>query len=130
MLDLKDRTAVVTGASSGIGRAAALKIAAAGGIPILVARSLDKLEEAKAEIEAAGGTVVTVAGEPNNVKLTVADDTVFTGSFNLSRSGELNAENVLEVTDPELAERLAEYVDEVRARYPLFSPAETTVAPS
>jgi phosphatidylserine/phosphatidylglycerophosphate/cardiolipin synthase-like enzyme len=59
-----------------------------------------------------------------HAKLTVADDTVFTGSFNLSRSGELNAENVLEVTDSELAERLAAYVDEVRARYPLFSAAE------
>jgi NAD(P)-dependent dehydrogenase (short-subunit alcohol dehydrogenase family) len=50
------RTVVITGASSGIGRAAAIKVAAAGGIPILVARSLDKLEEAKAEIEAGGGT--------------------------------------------------------------------------
>jgi phosphatidylserine/phosphatidylglycerophosphate/cardiolipin synthase-like enzyme len=58
-----------------------------------------------------------------HAKLTVADDTVFTGSFNLSRSGELNAENVLEVTDRELAERLATYVDEVRRRYPLFSAA-------
>jgi phosphatidylserine/phosphatidylglycerophosphate/cardiolipin synthase-like enzyme len=56
-----------------------------------------------------------------HAKLTVADDTVFTGSFNLSRSGELNAENVLEVTDPELAERLAGYVDDVRGRYPLFT---------
>ena len=36
--------------------AAAHKIAAAGGIPILVARSMDKLEEAKAEIEREGGT--------------------------------------------------------------------------
>jgi NAD(P)-dependent dehydrogenase (short-subunit alcohol dehydrogenase family) len=50
------RTVVITGASSGIGRAAALKIAAAGGIPILVARTQEKLDEAKAEIEAAGGT--------------------------------------------------------------------------
>jgi NAD(P)-dependent dehydrogenase (short-subunit alcohol dehydrogenase family) len=50
------KTVVITGASSGIGRAAAIKVAAAGGIPLLVARSLDKLEEAKAEIEAAGGT--------------------------------------------------------------------------
>jgi thioester reductase-like protein/short-subunit dehydrogenase involved in D-alanine esterification of teichoic acids len=49
------RTVVITGASSGIGRAAAIKVAAAGGIPILVARSVDKLEEAKAEIEAVGG---------------------------------------------------------------------------
>jgi phosphatidylserine/phosphatidylglycerophosphate/cardiolipin synthase-like enzyme len=58
-----------------------------------------------------------------HAKLTVADDTVFVGSFNLSRSGELNAENVLEVTDAELAERLAVYVDEVRAKYPRFTTA-------
>jgi NAD(P)-dependent dehydrogenase (short-subunit alcohol dehydrogenase family) len=50
------RTVVITGASSGIGRAAAIKIAAAGGIPILVARTQEKLDEARAEIEAAGGT--------------------------------------------------------------------------
>jgi NAD(P)-dependent dehydrogenase (short-subunit alcohol dehydrogenase family) len=50
------RTVLITGASSGIGRAAALKIAAAGGIPILVARTQEKLDEAVAEIKAAGGT--------------------------------------------------------------------------
>jgi NAD(P)-dependent dehydrogenase (short-subunit alcohol dehydrogenase family) len=50
------RTVVITGASSGIGRAAAIKIAAAGGIPLLVARTQEKLEEVKSEIEAAGGT--------------------------------------------------------------------------
>src|SRR4051794_9749585 len=49
------KTVIITGASSGIGRAAALKIAAAGGIPILVARTKEKLDEVKAEIEAAGG---------------------------------------------------------------------------
>ena len=32
-----------------------------------------------------------------HAKVTVADDTVFVGSFNLSHSGELNAENVLEI---------------------------------
>jgi NAD(P)-dependent dehydrogenase (short-subunit alcohol dehydrogenase family) len=50
------RTVIITGASSGIGLAAAHKIAAAGGIPLLVARSEDKLLEAKAEIERNGGT--------------------------------------------------------------------------
>ncbi|MDQ6915930.1 MAG: SDR family oxidoreductase [Actinomycetota bacterium] len=50
------KTVVITGASSGIGKAAAHKIAAAGGIPLLIARSLDKLEETKREIEHAGGT--------------------------------------------------------------------------
>jgi phosphatidylserine/phosphatidylglycerophosphate/cardiolipin synthase-like enzyme len=53
-----------------------------------------------------------------HAKVTVADDTVFVGSFNLSHSGELNAENVVEVVDPQLADRLAAFVDEVRARYP------------
>ena len=52
-----------------------------------------------------------------HAKVTVADDTVFVGSFNLSHSGELNAENVVELTDPALADRLAAFVDEVRARY-------------
>lgn len=52
-----------------------------------------------------------------HAKVTVADDTVFAGSFNLSRSGEMNAENVVEVHDPELAERLAGFIDEVRERY-------------
>ncbi len=65
-----------------------------------------------------------------HAKLTVADDTVFTGSFNLSRSGELNAENVLEVTDPELAERMAAFVDEVRGLYPRFTPTRSSTAAS
>jgi len=53
-----------------------------------------------------------------HAKLTVADDVVFLGSFNLSRSGEQNAESVLEIHDGELAERMAAFVDEVRGRYP------------
>ena len=50
------KTVLITGASSGIGRAAALKIAKAGGIPLLVARSADKLEQTKQEIEDLGGS--------------------------------------------------------------------------
>ncbi len=53
---INGKTVVITGASSGIGQAAAMKIAAAGGIPILVARGMEKLEAVKTEIEAAGGT--------------------------------------------------------------------------
>jgi phosphatidylserine/phosphatidylglycerophosphate/cardiolipin synthase-like enzyme len=58
-----------------------------------------------------------------HAKVTVADDAVFTGSFNLSHSGEQNAEDVLEIHDAELADQLAAYVDEVRALYPLFTPS-------
>jgi phosphatidylserine/phosphatidylglycerophosphate/cardiolipin synthase-like enzyme len=53
-----------------------------------------------------------------HAKITVADNVVFLGSFNLSHSGEQNAENMLEIHDPALAERLAGYVDGVRGRYP------------
>ncbi|MFH5212140.1 SDR family NAD(P)-dependent oxidoreductase [Antrihabitans sp. NCIMB 15449] len=53
---LANRRVVITGASSGIGAAAAIQIAEAGGTPILVARSLDKLTEVKETIESAGGT--------------------------------------------------------------------------
>ena len=52
-----------------------------------------------------------------HAKVTVADDHVFTGSYNLSHSGEQNAENVLEIRDRDLAERLAGWIDEVRAPY-------------
>ncbi|UVS77014.1 SDR family oxidoreductase [Actinokineospora sp. UTMC 2448] len=52
---LAGRRVVITGASSGIGRATALKVAAAGGVPLLVARREAELEEVRAEIAAAGG---------------------------------------------------------------------------
>jgi phosphatidylserine/phosphatidylglycerophosphate/cardiolipin synthase-like enzyme len=55
-----------------------------------------------------------------HAKVVVADDTIFAGSFNLSHSGEKNAENVLEIKDAELASRLSAYVDDVRRRYPAF----------
>jgi phosphatidylserine/phosphatidylglycerophosphate/cardiolipin synthase-like enzyme len=68
-----------------------------------------------------------------HAKVTVADDTVFVGSFNLSRSGEMNAENVLEIHDPALAERMAAFVDAIRARYAASSvPAQAmaTISPT
>jgi phosphatidylserine/phosphatidylglycerophosphate/cardiolipin synthase-like enzyme len=59
-----------------------------------------------------------------HAKICVCDDTTFVGSFNLSRSGEKNAENVLEIADPEIADRLAAFVDEIRAKYgPVELPA-------
>jgi phosphatidylserine/phosphatidylglycerophosphate/cardiolipin synthase-like enzyme len=53
-----------------------------------------------------------------HAKVVVCDDTSFVGSFNLSRSGERNAENVLEIRDAAVANRLAAYVEEIRGRYP------------
>jgi phosphatidylserine/phosphatidylglycerophosphate/cardiolipin synthase-like enzyme len=63
-----------------------------------------------------------------HAKVTVADDTAFVGSFNLSRSGERNAENVLEVRDKAFAERMARFVDQIRARYPPTTVPERAMA--
>jgi short-subunit dehydrogenase len=52
---VSNKVVLITGASSGIGKAVALKIGGAGGIPLLVARSEDKLQEIKDEIESQGG---------------------------------------------------------------------------
>ena len=53
---LAGKHVVITGASSGIGQVTALKVAQAGGIPVLVARGKDKLEETRSTIEMRGGT--------------------------------------------------------------------------
>ncbi|MCW2813216.1 MAG: family oxidoreductase [Nocardioides sp.] len=53
---LTGKYVLITGASSGIGQVTALKVAQAGGIPVLVARGKDKLEETKSVIEMRGGT--------------------------------------------------------------------------
>ena len=53
---LGGKTVVITGASSGIGLVTAVQIAKAGGIPILIARGLEKLQATKRLIERQGGT--------------------------------------------------------------------------
>jgi phosphatidylserine/phosphatidylglycerophosphate/cardiolipin synthase-like enzyme len=65
-----------------------------------------------------------------HAKVVVADDTVFVGSFNLSHSGEQNAENVVELEDPELAKQLGAFVDEVRGRYPRVTPTRSSTGAS
>jgi 3-oxoacyl-[acyl-carrier protein] reductase len=60
MFSLKDKVALVTGASQGIGRATALALAEAGAKVGVAARSADKLTSLVAEIESAGGAAVAV----------------------------------------------------------------------
>jgi 3-oxoacyl-[acyl-carrier protein] reductase len=54
MFSLKDRVALVTGASQGIGRAIALALSCAGARVVLAARSKEKLEKLAGEIGAQG----------------------------------------------------------------------------
>jgi thioester reductase-like protein len=65
---VRDKRVLITGASSGIGRATAVKVAAAGGIPLLVARNVEKLEEVRAEIVAAGGLAYVYAADISDME--------------------------------------------------------------
>jgi 3-oxoacyl-[acyl-carrier protein] reductase len=60
MFSLKDKVALVTGASQGIGRATALALAEAGAKVAVAARSADKLASLVGEIEAQGGEALAV----------------------------------------------------------------------
>ena len=66
--ELGGKHVLITGASSGIGRATALKLAAAGGVPLLVARNVEKLEEVRAEIVAGGGTAYVYAADLSDME--------------------------------------------------------------
>lgn len=60
---LENKVAIITGASSGIGRAAAMLFSAQGATVVLNARHAPALEAVADEIRANGGQVVTVAGD-------------------------------------------------------------------
>jgi thioester reductase-like protein len=72
---VEGRRVLITGASSGIGRAAALKLGAAGAHVILVARNASRLEEVKAQVERVGGSAsvfpADLSDEPSASKLCV-----------------------------------------------------------
>lgn len=61
MSELRDKAAVVTGASRGIGEAAARELARQGAAVVLAARSQDRIEAIAGEIVAAGGRAVAAA---------------------------------------------------------------------
>jgi len=71
MFSLKDKVALVTGASQGIGRATSLALAEAGAKVAIAARNTEKLASLAAEIAAAGGEALAVpmdVADPAQVK--------------------------------------------------------------
>ena len=85
-VDLSGRIALVTGASRGIGRAAAIALAAAGAHVILTARTVGGLEETDDEIQKAGGSATLV---PMNLRDFDAIDRL--GASIFERWGRLDA---------------------------------------
>lgn len=58
---VRGRTVLITGASAGIGKAAALKLGAAGAHVLLVARDADRLDEVREQVEKVGGKATVYA---------------------------------------------------------------------
>lgn len=67
--DFNDQVALVTGASSGMGRATAEAFAQAGAAVVLVDRDESRLNEVQAEITTAGGKAITVVGDVSDEAL-------------------------------------------------------------
>jgi 3-oxoacyl-[acyl-carrier protein] reductase len=75
-LELKDKAAIVTGGTQGIGRATAMRLAKEGARVVIAARGRERLDAVAAEIRAAGGAVAAVqadVGKPEDCKRLVAE---------------------------------------------------------
>lgn len=70
---LQDRVALITGASSGIGEAAAIQLAGGGASVVIAARRANRLEALRRRIEADGGTALAV---PTDVTSRASVDTL------------------------------------------------------
>ena len=86
MLDLDGKSALITGASRGLGRALALKLSAEGAKVVLVARDELDLENAVAEIRKNGGVAYGVArdvGDKESIYPTAGQAAAFAGSIDI-----------------------------------------------
>src|SRR5208283_2338097 len=66
MKPLSGKTAIVTGASSGIGYATSFTLAQAGAAVVIHARRKERLDELASKITAQGGKVLAVAGDASD----------------------------------------------------------------
>ena len=62
-MEFQDKVAVVTGAGSGIGKAAALRLAAGGAKVVVISRTAEEIEATRDEIVAAGGQALSLVAD-------------------------------------------------------------------
>jgi 3-oxoacyl-[acyl-carrier protein] reductase len=103
-MDLGGASVLVTGASRGIGRAVALALASAGAKVAIVARTTRALEAVAAEITAAGGQALAIAGDlcdPSLPDLVVKQAVAAHGRLQIlvNNAGTLILGNVADTTD-------------------------------
>lgn len=132
-LDLRDRTVVVTGGSSGIGLATVARLLAEGARVVTCARDLDRLDRATADLAAAHvGRLATVAGDVTSasdvgrvVDVALADGGVIHGLVNNAGGSRMST---FATTDDdawrdELTLKFASVINTVRAAGPALAKA-------
>jgi len=106
LLSLAGRTALVTGASRGIGRAIALALASAGAGVACAARARDQIESTAAAIEAAGGRARAIpldvtSGEQIRASVKEAESALGSIDILINNAGVTLDKPTLEVSDDE-----------------------------
>ena len=106
MFSLKGRVAVISGASSGLGKQMAKGFAEAGADLVILARRIEKLEELKAELEAKGAKVLAVKCDVTSTEdidnaAKVAEETYGKVDILVNCAGSSKDKGVLDMNDEE-----------------------------
>lgn len=103
-LDLSGRVALITGASSGLGKQFALTLAQAGAAVVLAGRRVELLKDLRSEIEASGGDAHVVGldvTDVNSIRSAVAHAETEVGPIDIliNNSGVSTTERLVDVTE-------------------------------
>ena len=106
MFDLKNRVAVITGASSGLGKQMAKAFAKQGANLVIIARRLERLEVLKGELESFGVKVLPIkcdvtSTEDINAAVKLVEETFKKVDILVNCAGSSKDKGVLEMNDDE-----------------------------
>lgn len=106
---LKDKVALITGASAGIGRACARALANEGARLVLTARRQERLDALKTELESSGGRAVTFSGDAREESTAIGAVRAATDAFGridilVNNAGAGNYKNLVDTSAEEYDE--------------------------